>query len=102
MLLFPEDGLGIEEVLEGVPMEVSMVPTDAVIIHTEEADIPVVDTEAIVMGVMVTVMVVIAIAGGMEAATIADPDMEIGMDPIMETDMVDIVDIIEDNMSNQV
>ena len=102
MLLYPEDGLGIEEVLEGVPMEVSMVPTDAVIIHTAEADIPVVDTEAIVMGVMVTVMVVIAIAGGMEVATIADLDMEIGMDPIMETDMVDIVVIIEDDNSNQI
>jgi len=89
MLLYPEDGLGIEEVLEGVPMEVSMVPTDAVIIHMEEADIPVVDTEAIAMEVMETVMVVIAVAGGMEAATIADPDMEIVMDPTMETDMVD-------------
>ena len=51
---------------------------------------------------MEIVMVVIAIAGGMEVATIADPDMEISMDPIMETDMVDIVVIIEDNKSSQI
>jgi len=89
--------VGIVAVLEGVPMEVSMAPIDAVIIHMEEADIPVVDTEAIAMEVMETVMVVIAVAGGMEAVTIVDPDMEIGMDPTMETDMVDIVVIIVDN-----
>ena len=81
MLLHPEDGVGIEEVLAEVLIEVSIVPTGAVIILMEEADITEVDTEEVAVVVMETAMVATEIAGGMEAVTIVDSDMETGLNP---------------------
>ena len=89
MLPNPEDGVDIEEVLAGVLIEVSIVPIDEVIILMEEADITEVDTEEVAVVVMETAMVAIEIAGGMEAVTIVDLDMEAGLNPMVETDMVD-------------
>ena len=76
-----EDGVVIEEVLGGVLIEVSIVPTGAVIILMEEADITEVDTEEVAVVVMETAMVATEIAGGMEAVTIVDSDMETGSNP---------------------
>ena len=81
MLQHPEDGVVIEEVLAGVLTEDSIVPTDAIIILMEEADITEVDTEEVAVVVMETAMVATEIAGGMEAVTIVDSDMETGLNP---------------------
>jgi len=81
MLQHPEDGVVIEEVLAGVLIEVSIVPTDAIIILMEEADITEVDTEEVAVVVMETAMVATEIAGGMEAVTIVDSDTETGLNP---------------------
>jgi len=89
MLPYPEDGVDIEEVLAGVLIEVFIVPIDEVIILMEEADITEVDTEEVAAVVIETAMVAIEIAGGMEAVTIVDLDMETGLIPILETDMED-------------
>ena len=81
MLQHPEDGVAIEEVLAGVLIEVSIAPIDAIIILMEEEDITEEDTEEVAVVVMETAMVATEIAGGMEAVTIVDSDMETGLNP---------------------
>jgi len=91
MLLYPEDGADIEKVfMVVVPItEVSMVPTDAIIIPMEEADTTRVDTEDPAMANMETTITDIILAD-IIVATIqygpVDPNMET-VDPDMETGM---------------
>jgi len=99
MLLHPEDGADIETVfMVVVPIiEVSMVPTDAIIIPMEEADTTGVDTEDLAMAVMETTITDIILADIIIVATIqygpVDPDMGTDMGTGMEHThpMVDLI-----------
>jgi len=99
MLLHPEDGADIETVfMVVVPIiEVSMVPTDAIITHMEEADTTGVDTEDLAMAVMETTITDIILAD-IIVATIqygpVDPDMGTDMGTGMDHPMVPMVDLI--------
>merc|ERR1719495_2924786 len=76
MLQHPGDGVVIEEVLAGVLIEVSIVPTDAIIILMEEADITEEDTEEVAVVVMETAMVATDMETGLNPPTVEATGVE--------------------------